>query len=301
MNQMKKNPLDDFFAERLSNHEVTPSQRAMDRFHEKLAEREKKDSPIMLVRPKAWYYYGAAASVALLMTIGYLQFNTEKTVAGPAGNVAQTEKPVQKPVLKTDNNAVADNTVRIDLGEVQMSKDGSVDKEIKKTVKPVVAPQATPLAAQKSVDELIRDIEIDERPKDQLAQALDKSEAVKAGQNTIASTDQNKLFKSEVGETIVLITTIPEEEVIHLPNQDSGISKSRVLAMGADKADEEKSVFSRVFGEIRNLKHGEKVNLAKLGLKSDDSESAREDGFIASETKQLKQGWQWIKGKINNN
>jgi|GEM_PF-3533768 len=300
MNQMKKNPLDDFFAERLSDHEVTPSQRAMDRFHEKLAEREKKASPFMMMRPKAWYYYGAAASVALLMTVGYLQFKSDEAVIHSTPGMAQN----QKSVPKTDNHtaAVAENAVGTESKEQQGSKDKTVNKAVQQSSKPVVAPQTAPLVAQqKSVDELIRNIEIDERPKDQLAQALDRSESIKATRNTPVSTDQNKLFKSEVGETIVLITTIPEEEVIHLPNQDSGINKSKVVAMGTDKGEEEKSVFSRVFGEIRNLKHGEKVNLAKLGLKSNDDELAREDGFIASETRQIRQGWQWIKGKINNN
>ena len=64
----------------------------------------------MLVRPKAWYYYGAAASVALLMTVGYLQFSSNEAVNNSVPGIAQNQESVQK----TDSNtAVAENPVGI--------------------------------------------------------------------------------------------------------------------------------------------------------------------------------------------
>ena len=52
---------------------------------------------------------------------------------------------------------------------------------------------------------------------------------------------------------------------------------------------------------IRHIKNGEKVEFNKLGLKPVDELSLNQEGFIASETRQIKETYSWIKSKITNN
>ncbi len=291
MNQMKKHPVDDFFAERLADHQAVPSPRAFDKFQERLAEREKKAMPFLGIRPKSWYYYGAAASVALLMTIGYLQYNGDVKPGDQLARSTPATQDAGRPVQSVQTEAPRQEPEKIQPSGLLAQAE---------TVSPVYSTHRSTSAATsaKSTESVPVTVTAPEVPEavipaqNQLAINVEKVEARK-----IADLQESTTGKMErnAGETVVYITSIPD------PQEITGSVKSGGNTLAMNSAEEEKSVFSRVFGEIRNLKHGEKVDLARLGLKSSDKELAREEGFIASETRQIREGWQWIKGKINNN
>ncbi len=77
------------------------------------------------------------------------------------------------------------------------------------------------------------------------------------------------IFKTDVGESVVVVLepAASEAEVIPSINQDSNVSLADAKRLGEEKEEKEKSFIAKLYGEYKNFKYGEKVDLKKLGVK----------------------------------
>lgn len=118
---MSKNNIDKHIAEKLKNREFSPSASAWERLSTQLDEQETTQ------KKKGWYVYvGYAASIVLLLSIAYMQFEKPKPTE-PIKEII-----VQKPI-KIDSENVLPVQKKVFTEEVPVEKSMAVvEKNIKK-------------------------------------------------------------------------------------------------------------------------------------------------------------------------
>jgi hypothetical protein len=112
--------------------------------------------------------------------------------------------------------------------------------------------------------------------------------------SNIEETRQNKLE-----ETLIYLTPILAVNQVNSFNGSPRVPENAKTNSG-DFFSNSKLLVTRVLDEVKHLKKGEKVDFNKLGFKPIEELALDEEGFIVSETNQIKDKINWIKARLNN-
>lgn len=274
--------LDKNFADKLKDFEIKPSERANALFQQKLKQKQKK-----VVFFNLRNTIGIAACLILTTLLG-VYFNTEQKNS----NVAQvksielpkktnTEKVViVEKKIETISSQTSDskalNTKTSDLAASSISKKTNTINKVIEIEQPTLA----------SIDKLPIKTEIENK---------DLINTLQSEDNLIAYT-----APKANEEIIVYLTPLPISDK-KINTNEKIISDSNEIYSFENEEVYEKSLITKVLDEVKGLKRGESVDFEKLGFKSIDELALNNEGFIASETRQIREKVYWIKSKLNNN
>lgn len=268
--KMKKHPIDDLFAKKLAEHRQEPSQKAFEKFQARLAEKQQKPKAGFFLGNRNWTYYAAAAGIAIALSVGFLTQNdisVNQTVASAEPNLKKNAGQTLPEVI--DNQAIASVENDTQVSENTIKQNLPISKKeiqplVVSTSENTIASTATP------VNQTPNKI-VDDSPEEQISIATNTDIFTNPVIETTKPAEEANqgIFKTDIGESIVVVLepTIPEAEVIPSINQDSNISLAEVKRMGEEKEEKEKSFIAKLYGEYKNFKYGEKVDLKKLGVK----------------------------------
>lgn len=278
---MKKHPIDDLFAKKLAEHRQEPSQKTFEKFQARLQEKHQKPKVGFFLGNRNWTYYAAAAGIAIVLSVGFLTQNdasVSPTVARadvPSQDVPSHDVPtvkknaVETAIEKTDNQTIVSVENKTQTSENTTEQNLSTSK---KEIQPVVISTPENTIANLSIPKSqAPNTIVDDSPEEQISVAT----ATPIFENPVVETTKpveevtQGIFKTDVGESIVVILepTAPEAEVIPSINQDSDTSMAEIKRIGEEKEEKEKSFIAKLYGEYKNFKYGEKVDLKKLGVK----------------------------------
>ncbi|MCP9754391.1 hypothetical protein EGI26_04325 [Lacihabitans sp. CCS-44] len=277
------NPIDDFFREKLTNQEMKPSERANQLFMSKLENKKKK-------RIVPYRYFAMAASFFIVSLVGVYFYNKSKV---SNDTLALTIPSSDEVISPSKTNEMI----------------GKSDENITEVV-PLIKSEST----------VIKEFLI-LKPNEVIALAVVPSERVDNvnEQKEISSTNTNSKvgidsktvlankaeFKSEnIEETLIFLTPILAMNQLNTFGGNPKIlenSNSIVTTSSDEYFSDDKSLVTRVLDEVKNLKKGEKVDFNKLGFKPIEELTLDKEGFIVSETNQIKDKINWIKARLNNN
>lgn len=270
---MKKQPIDDLFAKKLTNWEPKVSPDLWARIE---AQQEKQTR-----RSSSWFW-SIAASVTLLLTTGYLLWQNQPTIltgSGTGTGIAQTEVVLPEAVAtepqinvvasakEPDEEAPVHETKRIHSGTAGAERLAAVRKSA--------------VAAEK----LVENINVPSQKLPEIA-AIDRrmveSEAL-ISQNT------EPLLSQSV-------------DVVALVNEPKATSEKRVIRANVDwdepaKEEERKeSRFARIMQQLKNAKQGETVDWQEVGF-NPKKILARADEKIKNEEDKVSKKYQEFKDK----
>ena len=297
---MKKHPIDELFSSNLRNHSTAPSQRAAELFQQRLAQK-KRPKGLIFAMPSKKYYWAAAASVLLVLSLGWFILQQDgQPISGLAQNTQEVagQKAGTKELTKSnqrDNSAIATAPTEAGNTTPQLQL-GNVTKNIsKKAIAPVKNEQVTPQAetTEKETKPAFEPMILDEPIMDKLTVAVLNAEQEKKKEltkNRKGQNSDNTLFKNSVAETVIVISEIqPKEEQLFIPeiSGDSRVTIAQATEMGRERQKADRSFIAKVFTEIKHLKHGERLDVAGLSEKSNNTFARSDEGFIANEKEEL--------------
>ncbi|KAA5547881.1 hypothetical protein [Adhaeribacter rhizoryzae] len=264
---MELEEIDKLFKNRLGNLPVPPSADAWMRLQAKM-EPPKKERTM-------WIYY-AAASVVILLVSGLLLFRNYNS--DPTLSVAQTE--VKKPAEKNNSEIPATQATSPTempstsetavIAQVEKAAEVDVEKQIvnirkeateKKEV--VKIAQAKPKASGKKTEKELP-VTMPEKPETENAPALavqNKVIAPAENQSVAANNANNQVVQ-------VLIKQDNTDDATLAYNADTDLRES-ISKKGA--------LLKNIYKQARNLKNGEPVELAALGLDPEKINSEKEN------------------------
>lgn len=279
------NPIDDFFREKLVNQEMTPSDRANQLFLSKLENKKKR-------RIVPYRYFAMAASLFIVSLAGVYFYNKLKV----SNNTLASTMPSSEEVISPSRtNEMIENT----------------DENLNAIV-PIIKSQNTVIeefSIQKPNDEITSTFVPSEKadnvdfkePKD--FSLMDTNS--KIGNDSKSVLANKTEYKSEnLEETLIFLTPILTMNQVNTFEVNPKIlenSNSKLTANTDEYFSDDKSLVTRVLDEVKNLKKGEKVDFNKLGFKPIEELALDKEGFIVSETNQIKDKINWIKARLNNN
>ena len=279
------NPIDDFFREKLANQEVKPSDRANQLFLSKLENKKKR-------RIVPYRYFAMAASLFIVSLAGVYFYNKSKV----SNDTLSSTKPNSDEAISTSEMNEMANKKEEKLADLvptsKYLKTGFAEFSIKKP-NDVIALAVVPSERADNVD-------INEQKEINL---IDINSKIGIDSKTVLA---NKMgFKSEnLEETLIFLTPILALNQVNTFGLNPKIlenSNSIVTASTDEYFSDDKSLVTRVLDEVKNLKKGEKVDFNKLGFKPIEELALDKEGFIVSETNQIKDKINWIKARLNNN
>ncbi len=293
----KKNPIDELFRHKLMNLEVITSEDNKLRFLDSIKNKKNKAQPI--------WYFSAAASILLISSISWFWLLPSSNNVANSNIEIVSEEPKSSINLELSEKEKSISTLKEFSSSSNESKTMAFSKAKTKQVitdsKPLAKINiATRVEGQKSLTGVS---EIDELIQDQLTVALQEAEKKRTLSNTKESKIEpnNDLFQKSIGETVVIVSSdLDINNDIYLPdlNSDSPLTLAEATDLGIAKMDEDRSLFAKVFTELKHLKHGEKISLNSLTASSETSILNNEDSFIGHETMEFRQRFNWLKGKL---
>lgn len=299
---MKKHPIDDFFAERLSNHEVIPSDRAFELFQNKINEEEKKKRGVFWIFPKSnYFYYGSAACVLLVLGI-YFNNSSLDLKSNNVLSSAISPKSQNDHTNFTDKKSsfIPKRNEAIALINEDGHKSPSINGVSKNNPKTFFGTANQSVITKNSfsdkVTNSIAQLEIDEPLKDNLTLALNTESAI---QSPIIN--ESQILSQDNGETLLVISSYNEspEESVYIPslNSDSNLTLAEANAYENNTEESSEGIFAKVFNELKHLKHGEKIDIENVAadFKLD------EESFLVSETRQIREKWSQLKNLLTKN
>lgn len=260
---MKKNPIDELFAKKLAEHRQEPSQKALEKFQERLAQREQKRRGGVFVWNRQWNYYAAAASVIAVLSIGVL------SIRDNSPQLADVKQDTVKSVAKKDvqkNVPIYTQKTTIESSKVEEFQ-GSVNKQKTSFVNTVIKTEATIAQAQPEVI-------VTEPIQTNTTIASEPVIQTETPQITIqVESINNKPLSTE--ESIVLVYN----EVIETPKTENVV---------VEEKEDEKSFISKLFKEYQHFKYGEKVDLKTLGINRREVLAKVDERLFKEEREDLK-------------
>ncbi|MCP9769159.1 hypothetical protein EGI22_14670 [Lacihabitans sp. LS3-19] len=277
-------PIDKLFSDKLKNHEVQPSDRANILFLSKIEKKEEKKKPLF------WWTMSLAASLLIVGFAGFYFYSSKKqnTV-----DLAQNTEKRQEDVKLSENAEIQNSTLPKSQENVLEPLKEVGEKGFSKSV--------TVKHTSKIVEE--QDLVVSDKSS-QLSEYQPTKEVLKSVQ--IAKIDEKAQVASAIvpnQETLIFLTPMLAMNGAMNPHQKA-LTMKALQSNSENKEDyfsEEKSLFVRVIDEVKNLKKGEKVDFNKLGFKPIEELALNQDGFIVSESHQIKEKLNWIKSRLNNN
>ncbi len=277
------NPIDDFFREKLTNQEVKPSERANQLFLSKLENKKKR-------RIVPYRYFAMAASLFVVSMVGVYFYNkaevSNDTLASTVPSSEETISPsrTKEMVGKKEKN----------LSEVVSTSKyrNTVFEEFPKPNE-AIALAVVPNEKAQNVDTKVQN------------EINSTDTKLKTGIDSKIALESKMEFKSEnLEETLIFLTPILAMNQVNTFGRNPKIlenSNSIGIASPEGYFSDDKSLVTRVLDEVKNLKKGEKVDFNKLGFKPIEELALDKEGFIVSETNQIKDKINWIKARLNNN
>ena len=267
--KMKKHPIDDLFAKKLAEHRQEPSQRAFENFQARLAQNQQKRKGGFFQISRNWSYYAAAAGIAIALSVGFLNQTDTPSSASLAGTTtpAMVKPSTEIPSQSTDNQAIASTETKNIFSKNSKSQSTEINKSL------VEIPQETifvnSIAKTNIQPKTVENIIIDDSPEEQTSVASSPVFENTATTSPATTEPTQGLFKSDVGESIVVVLEPEkiEDELIPALNADSPTILADAKRLGAEKEENAKSFMAKLYGEYKNFKYGEKVDLKKLGVK----------------------------------
>jgi hypothetical protein len=279
------NPIDDFFREKLANQEVKPSDRANQLFLSKLENKKKR-------RIVPYRYFAMAASLFIVSLAGVYFYNKSKVSNHTlTSNILNSEEATSPSELNEMANKKEEKLADL-VPTSKYLKTGFAEFSIKKP-NDVIALAVVPSESADNVD-------INEQKEISL---IDVNSKTGIDSKTVLANKTG--FKSEnLEETLIFLTPILALNQVNTFGVNPKISEnsnSVVTASTDEYFSDDKSLVTRVLDEVKNLKKGEKVDFNKLGFKPIEELALDKEGFIVSETNQIKDKINWIKARLNNN
>lgn len=279
------NPIDDFFREKLTNQEVTPSDRANQLFLSKLENKKKR-------RILPYRYFAMAASLFIVSLASIYIYSKSKVSKDTLASTIPSSKEVISP---SKTNEMIDNTDENLTAIVPIIKSQNTVIEEFSIQKPndVIALAVVPSGMADYAD-----------AKEQKDFSLMDTN-LKIGNDSKSVLANKTEFKSEnLEETLIFLTPILTMNQVNTFGVNPKIlenSNNKLTASTDEYFSDDKSLVTRVLDEVKNLKKGEKVDFNKLGFKPIEELALDKEGFIVSETNQIKDKINWIKARLNNN
>lgn len=281
--KMKKHPIDELFARKLAEHRQEPSQKAFEKFQARLQEKQTKRRGGFFAINRNWAYYAAAAGVVAMLTIGVLsQNNTADTnVAANDKSSTQVEAIKQPGSLVTQERQALIAKAKTNNAAVSINKtlpnsttDGQELAANKKkvTIKVPAVEEKAIIHPEQSVNALALNQQVEIQPLH--AETLAAKNATALNDKPIPATS-----KYNVGESIVLIVAPIEENTLAAVNEVESSSAE-------EKREKEKSFLAKLYGEYKNFKYGEKVDLKKIGVK--DAVARVDEGLFKEEREDVR-------------
>ncbi len=296
---MKKHPIDELFASNLREHSAVPSQRAAELFQKRLVE-QKRSKGVVFTIPARKYYWAAAACVLLAVTVGgwlTLQQNDVQTIG-------RVTVPISKPAESILSNKSVDNSqfnnsnpppnlsteAILSTATLQVAKNTEDGYAISRRLKKESVKMRLIKDEEKSA---LQPMILDEPIMDKLTVAVldaereKKKEAVKSRR---MQNNENTVFKNSVAETVIVISEIqPDEEQVLIPeiSGDSPVSIARATQIGRERQQADRSLLAKIFTEIKNLKHGEKLDVVGLNETTNQVFARADGGFLANEKEEM--------------
>lgn len=311
---MKKHPIDELFASNLQEHSTLPSQRAAELFQKRLTEKHQPKGLLFTLSAKKYYWAAAASILFILGTSGWF-------IMQQSGHATQNMVQNTGEVINSnDNNNLAKNnqsgnsTPQVILSEADqrsstanslVSQLNQINKEVTPKSKAVTLPEIA--AVEEDSKPIFKRLVLDEPIMDKLTVAVLDAEREKKKEATKMRKTQNTeeaLFQNSVAETVIVISEIkPKAEQLFIPeiSGDSRVSIAQATEMGRERQQAERSLIAKVFNEIQNLKHGEKLDVAGLNQKTSNVFVRSEGGFIANEREEMNYRFNRLKEAFGKN
>ena len=277
---MKKHPVDDLFARKLDAWEPKPSADVWQRIQ---AGQQKKQR-----RGVGWYWY-AAASVAILLTAGYMVWDgPANTPAGLAdGSMAGAKKPAQElpavpgTAIFVPGTAGAtatqaeSTTARVEEKEPEVHYKSS-EAMARGTVTEKAVPEQLNQPQAKEAD-LALNIEVATLAKEEVSQST----------AAISSPDLNVPAPQPVGSVNKALRENTENRVVI----------ARVDVDGDLDEEQKSSRLIRILRQLKNAKEGEAVNWNDVGI-NPKKIMARADERIRNEEEKVSKQYNTLKEKL---
>lgn len=264
--KMKKHPIDDLFAKKLAEYRQEPSQKAFEKFQACLSEKQQKPKGGFFIVNRNWGYYAAAAGIIAVLSIGFL---------------SQTNSPNETTLATIEvKKSIVDNSTI-----VSKNNDSQGVKSVEKTFTQHVSKKNTeqPIRVLDKIVELpneqtfakieplsIEDTIIDDSPIEQTEVVLNPIFETSIFETQAKAEEKvDGVFKNDIGGSIVVVLEPEkiENEIIPSINADSQTTLADAKRLGEEKEENAKSFLSKLYGEYKHFKYGEKVDLKKLGVK----------------------------------
>ena len=278
------NPIDDFFREKLKNHEVTPSERANQLFMSRLESKKKK-------KPVPFWYFALAASLFIVSLVGVYYYQGQDD-----SHAVLTANEELSPNVDTNRAKSLAEVSNPKTTEVQKSGANQADFKrvgLKSNITDVFSTSPEIVLTNEKVVQTIEKKETQMVDNKKLEEFFETENNVKMA--NIEEARQNKLE-----ETLIYLTPILAMNQVNTFNGSLRIPENTKTTSDEYFSDD-KSLVTRVLDEVKHLKKGEKVDFNKLGFKPIEELALDKEGFIVSETNQIKDKINWIKARLNNN
>lgn len=262
--KMKKHSIDDLFAKKLVEYRQEPSQIAFEKFQARLSQKQQKPKGGFFLINRNWGYYATAAGIIAVLSIGFLSQTNSPKEATLASAVIS--KPVQKVIKNSDNESVAS----IEKGFIQKISQQNTKQKVEILAKKTLPAVQNTFAKTDVLPTKIENVIIDDLPIEQTEVALNPVfETSIVETQAITEKQTEGIFKKDVGGSIVVILEPEktENDIIPSINADSQTTLAEAKRLGEEKDENAKSFLSKLYGEYKHFKYGEKVDLKKLGVK----------------------------------
>ncbi len=266
---MTKHKIDDLFNEKLAGSEFAPSPVAWSKLESQLAQKKKKG---------IIFWMSMAASVALLLTFGWLVFGSEeeinqvKVIAEnnnePTINIAPSDTvQIEEGFPVIDNNIMEENTPE----KVQIRQKNEVEKQAKSPIDTqntkiqksntplIIIQQKSNLAVNKSPEEVQKDIL--ETADKTIADVLDTNKSIA----TNTPVEQIKAPSKESGSIKLVYTLKPSvstESIAQGTKKEKNSPFKKVVTFAKNVKENPKGI-----GHLRNAKN----NFLSFNKKKNDS------------------------------
>jgi hypothetical protein len=279
---MEKHPIDEFFSEKLKNTEIKPSERAKALFLQKL---EAQKKPLFFgFEPKVIRYIGMAAAIVIVASVGLLyknKINNNQQIAQIITSIPKSKTTIENVGIEkpTISNLIIEEKQNQAIKNTKISFTSSL-----------VANYQTSANNESAIINPLDLLKIDDSDPEILFTRQLENQKIEE----IAHLNKLK-------ETVISISPLDiQDYLLYLSHQEQTNLRNKINQENLND-EEEKTLFAKVLNEIKGLKKGEKVDFNKLGFKPLDDMAINNDGFIASESRQIKEKFNWIKSKLSNN
>lgn len=302
--KMEKHPIDELFAKKLADHRQEPSQRALEQFRARLAQREqqKRGGGFLTISHSRRWYYGAAAGLAIALSVVFLsQKNGSEKIDLAKSNGKMNPNEIIQPK----------NTVEPIVKE--QFANNAIQKSIKRQTieKPIQQIEiATPII--ENTTSIAQNVAVESKENTIQNPIIDHTEPVESITTTIVipetqNTDnqvitpneslpfkgvQPQNFVENVEESLILASapqSVEESEWLPMIDEDSATEFDKLRKIAIEREENSKSFLARLSEEYRHFKYGEKVDLNNLKIRPKEVLARADEQFLREERNDIKE------------